>query len=204
MSIKSRASLVLAFIAAIMAATIATAFAEDGIIIREIKVTGNKRVEAETVKAHLTFTAKQPYDVRKADESVKALFATGLFRDVQIKLVGRTAIVTVVENQLINRVAFEGNKEIKSDVLSKEVQLKPHGTFVQGRVRADTQRVLDVYRRQGYYAAQVEAKTIELDNNRVDLIFEIREGPGDKGRWHQFYRKPFIFGYRTARRDLDD
>jgi outer membrane protein insertion porin family len=157
-----------------------TAFAEERIIIRDIQITGNKRVEAETVRAHLTFSAKQAYDAQKADESVKALFATGLFRDVRVSLHGRTAHVAVVENQLINRVAFEGNKEIKSDVLSKEVQLKPYGIFAPGRVKADTQRILELYRRQGYYAAQVEAKIIEQKDNRIDLVFEIREGPETK------------------------
>ena len=180
MSIKGRALLALAFVVAIATMTVTASFAEERVVIREIKVTGNRRVEADTIKAHLTFGVKQPYDAHKADESVKALFATGLFRDVRITLDGRSAVVAVVENQLINRVAFEGNKEIKADVLSKEVQLKPYGTFTPGRVKADSQRILEVYRRQGFYAAQVEAKTIELDNNRVDLVFEIREGPETK------------------------
>ena len=84
------------------------------------------------------------------------------------------------ENPLINRVAFEGNTEVKSDTLSQEVQLKARSMYSRASVQADVQRILDVYRRQGYYATQVDAQIIELDANRVDLVFEIREGPETK------------------------
>ena len=158
-----------------------TAFAETGSVIRTIKVTGNSRIEAETVKSHLTFAAGQRYDARKADDSVKALFATGLFSDVHIKLEGGAAIVSVAENALVNRVAFEGNKDIKSDELAKEVQIKPHGPL---GARARSSRMSSAFSTstaaQGYYAAQVDPKIIELDHNRADLVFEIREGPQTK------------------------
>jgi len=155
------------------------AFAQ-GAVIRDIRVVGNKRIEPETVKTYLTFTAGQRYDPYKADESLRALFATGLFQDVRINLEGSVVVVTLVENPLINRVAFEGNTEVKSDTLSQEVQLKARGIFTRAKVQSDVQRILDVYRRQGYYATQVDAQIIELDNNRVDLVFEIREGPETK------------------------
>jgi outer membrane protein insertion porin family len=156
------------------------ACAQSGTLIREVQVTGNHRIEAETVKHYLTFKAGQRYDAEKADESVKALFATGLFRDVHIKLQGGAVVVEVSEAQLIRRVAFEGAKEVTSETLAKEVQLKTGGYYTSTRASADVQRILSVYRRQGYYAAQVEAKIIEADNNRVDLVFEIREGPETK------------------------
>ncbi len=157
-----------------------TAFAETGSVIRTITVMGNSRIEAETVKSHLTFAAGERYDARKADDSVKALYATGLFSDVHIKLEGGAAIVAVAENALANRVAFEGNKDIKSDELAKEVQIKPHGPLARARVPSDVQRVLGRYRREGYFATQVDPKIIELDHNRADLVFEIREGPQTK------------------------
>src|SRR3974377_2368551 len=112
---------------AAMTMAVAAATAETGPVIREIKVTGTKRLEPETVKAHLTFAPGQRYDAYKADDSVKALFATGLFSDVRIKLEGSAVVVSVAENPLVNRVAFEGNKEIKSETLSEEVQTKPRG-----------------------------------------------------------------------------
>jgi outer membrane protein insertion porin family len=149
-------------------------------VVRDIRVVGSKRIEPETVKSYLKFTPGQHYDSYKADESLRALFATGLFQDVRINHEGSVVVVTVVENPLINRVAFEGNTEVKTDTLNQEIQLKPRSMYTRAKVQSDVQRVLDVYRRQGYYATQVDAQIIELDNNRIDLVFEIREGPETK------------------------
>ena len=121
-------------------------------VIRDIRVEGNSRIEADTVKSYLKFTPGQKYDGYKADESLRALFATGLFQDVHINLQGSTVVVKVVENPIINRVAFEGNKEVKTETLAQEVQLKPRSLYSRAKVQSDVQRVLDVYRRQGYYA----------------------------------------------------
>jgi outer membrane protein insertion porin family len=186
-SILGRLEIALLILAAVVTVTITgaattstEAFAQNGQVIREIRVVGNKRIEPETVRSYLTFTAGQRYDSYKADESLRALFGTGLFQDVHINLQGSTVVVSVVENPIINRVAFEGNTEISADTLAKEVQLKPRSLYTRGRVQSDVQRILDVYRRQGYYATQVDAQIIELDNNRVDLVFEIHEGPETK------------------------
>ena len=158
----------------------AEARAETGPVILAIEVSGNSHIEAETVKSRLKFAAGERYDARKVDESVKALFATGLFSDVRIKLDGGTLRVSVTENPLVNRVAFEGNKEIKSEELAKEVQIKPRSPLARGHIQDQVQRILGRYRREGYFAAQVDPKIIELDRNRVDLVFEIREGPQTK------------------------
>ena len=186
-SITRRVQAALVVLATVITVTITVgaiqptqAFAQGGAVVRDIRVVGNKRIEPETVKSYLTFTAGQRYDLYRADESLRALFATGLFQDVRIALEGGVVVIYVVENPLINRVAFEGNTEVKSDTLSQEVQLKPRAMYTRARVQADVQRILDVYRRQGYYATQVDAQIIELDNNRIDLVFEIREGPETK------------------------
>src|SRR4029079_16918638 len=84
-------------------------------------------------------------------------------------------VVTVIENPVINRVAFEGNSKLKDDQLSNEVQSKPRGTLSRPTVQADVQRIVEIYRRNGRFDARVEAKIIELPNNRVDLVFEIKE-----------------------------
>lgn len=179
--------LALKIVAAVMMVNVTTAIvepnevlAQSGPVVREIRVVGNRRVEPETVKSYLTFTVGQRYDSYKGDESFKALFATGLFQDVRIDMKGSTVVITLVENPIINQVAFEGNKDIKDDTLSTEVQLKPRAIYTRARVQSDVQRILDVYRRSGYYAAQVDAQVITLDNNRVDLVFEISEGPETK------------------------
>lgn len=146
-------------------------------VVRAIQVKGNRRVEPETVRSYLQFAPGDRYDPAKVDESLKALFATGLFSDIRIGLQGTTAIVTVVENPIINRVAFEGNSEVDDNALSSEVQLKSRSIYTRARVQSDVQRILDVYRRQGRFAARVEPKIIELEHNRVDLVFEVQEGP---------------------------
>jgi outer membrane protein insertion porin family len=149
-------------------------------VIREIRVVGNRRVEPETVRSYLQFSVGDAYDAGKVDRSLKALYATGLFSDVRIDQSGNAAVVTVVENPVVNRVAFEGNYEVDKDTLASEVQLKPRSVYTRARAIADVQRILDVYRRQGRFAASVEPKLIELENNRVNVVFEITEGAATK------------------------
>ncbi len=151
-----------------------------GFVIREIRVAGNRRVEPETVRSYLRFNIGDHYDPGKVDQSIKSLFATGLFSDVRIDREGAGVLVTVVENPVINQVAFEGNKEVEKETLRNEVQLKQRAVYTRARVQADVQRILDVYRRQGRFAARVDPKIIELDNNRVNLVFEIDEGGATK------------------------
>ena len=159
---------------------ISKAQAQSGTVIRQIRVVGSKRIEPETVKTYLTFSEGQRYDGQKADESLKALVGTGLFENVDITQNGGVVTVTIRENSLINQVVFEGNKQVKSDTLSGEVQLKSRSVFSRAKVQADVQRILDVYRRSGYYSVTVDAQIIELDNDRVNLAFVIQEGPETK------------------------
>ena len=148
--------------------------------VREIRVVGNRRVEPETVRTYLRFNAGDAYDAGKVDESIRSLFATGLFSDVRIDREGAGVVVTVVENPVVNQVAFEGNREVDKATLTNEVQLKPRSIFTRAKAQADVQRILDVYRRQGRFAASVEPKIIELDSNRVNVVFEINEGTATK------------------------
>jgi len=159
-----------------------SAYAQSAVPVTAIRVEGNKRVEPETVRTYLTFNVGDPYDLAKVDESLKALFATGLFQDVRIRREGGTVIIVVVENPIVAKVAFEGNKEVQDDALVAEVQLKPRTVYTRARVQADVRRILDVYRRQGLYAAQVDPKIIYQPNNRIDVVFEINEGPTTKVR----------------------
>lgn len=154
------------------------AFAQS--VIKSIEVVGNRRVEPETVRSYLQFGAGDPYNASKVDASIKALFATGLFADVSIDYKGATAIVTVKENPVINQVAFEGNSEVDTATLVGEVQLKPRSVFTRAKAQADVQRILDVYRRQGLFAASVEPKIIQLEQDRINLVFEINEGAATK------------------------
>ena len=149
-------------------------------VVREIRVEGNRRVEPETVRSYLQISVGDAFDDGKIDRSLRALFATGLFYDVQIDRDGSALVVHVKENPVVNQVAFEGNSEVDTDTLQTEVQLKPRSVFTRARAQADVQRILDVYRRQGRFAAAVEPKLIELEQNRVNVVFEITEGSATK------------------------
>jgi outer membrane protein insertion porin family len=151
-------------------------------VIQVIRVEGSKRVEPETVRSYLTFSTGDAYDPAQIDASLKALFATGLFQDVRIRREGSTIVIIIVENPIVSRVAFEGNREIEDDTLASEVQLKARAVYTRARVQADVQRILNLYRRQGLYAAQVDPKIINLDANRIDVVFEINEGQATKVR----------------------
>jgi outer membrane protein insertion porin family len=160
----------------VMATAVATADFAVAQSADQISVQGNRRVEADTIRSYFRTSPGQRLDAAKIDEAIKALYATGLFQDVQINQAGGRFVVRVVENSVINRVAFEGNKKLKDDQLQNEVQSKPRGTLSRPTVQADVQRILEIYRRNGRYDVKVEPKMIELPNGRVDLVFEITEG----------------------------
>lgn len=148
--------------------------------ISEIVVQGNQRIEAETVRSYMLLTPGMPYDPEVADQSLKQLFGTGLFADITMHLDGSRLIVSVVENPIVNRVAFEGNSALKEEDLQKEVQLQPRIVYTRAKVQGDVTRMIELYRRSGRFSATVEPKVIQLPQNRVDLVFEITEGPKTK------------------------
>ena len=141
-----------------------------------IVVEGSRRVEADTIRSYFKPGPGGRLGPEQEDEALKALLTTGLFADVRISHNGGRIVVTVVENQVINRVAFEGNKKAKDEQLTAEVQSKPRGTLSRPTVQADVQRIIEIYHRSGRFDISVDPKIIELPNNRVDLVFEIKEG----------------------------
>ena len=150
--------------------------AEAGGPISAVVVRGNQRIEADTIRSYMLLQPGDSYDADRADRSLRTLFATGLFRDVRIARDGTRLVVEVQEAPIINRVAFEGNRRLSDDVLRGEVQLRARSVLTPQLVQLDRQRILDLYARRGRFAARVEPKIIELDQNRVDLVFEIVEG----------------------------
>ena len=146
-------------------------------VISEIEVIGTQRIEPDTVRSYMVVAPGDVYNEEKVDQSLKNLFDTGLFADVTITRRGTVLTVKVVENPIINRLAYEGNKKMDDEKLSKEVRIRPRTVYTRAKVRADVQRILELYRRSGRFAATVEPKVIQLPQNRVDLVFEISEGP---------------------------
>ncbi len=163
-------------LAAAMVLPSAAVNAQTGGAVRDIEVVGVQRVDAETVRSYMRL---QPGDVlgpRTISDALKSLFETGYFADVSIDMRGDVMVVTVAENPVVNRIAFEGNRRIDDETLGPEVQLKPRQIFTRSAAERDVKRILEIYRRSGRFAASVEAKIIELPQNRVDVAFEIDEG----------------------------
>lgn len=159
-----------------LAQTAAPPTQESGVVAR-ILVQGNERVDAQTVLAYLPIAPGDTVDPARIDLAVKTLFRTDLFSDVRITLEGTDLIVKVVENPIINKVVFEGNHALTEDKLKEEVTNHPRGIFTKSRVQQDVQRIIELYRRAGRISATVSPKIVELPQKRVDLIFEINEGP---------------------------
>ena len=156
--------------------TVASSGAAIAQSVNSMVVEGNRRVEAATIRSYFKAGPGGQLGPGEIDEGIKALYATGLFSDVRINRSGGRLVVTVAENPVINRVAFEGNKKAKDAQLETEVQSKPRGTLSKPTVQADVQRIIEIYHHTGYFDVSVVPKIIELPNNRVDLVFEISEG----------------------------
>ena len=144
--------------------------------IAEVRIEGTQRVEPDTVRSYMQVQPGDPFDSDRIDKSLKSLFATGLFADVILRRDGDALIVRVVENPIINRIAFEGNHKLSDETLNQEIQLKPRTVYTRTKVQSDVKRILDLYRRNSRFAATVEPKIIPLEQNRVDLVYEIAEG----------------------------
>lgn len=145
-------------------------------VIQGIAVQGSQRIEPATVRTYVTVREGDAFDPARIDASLKNLFGTGLFADVSITRQDNILVIRVVENPIINRISLEGNDKIKDDDLTKEMQLRPRVVYTRSKVQQDVEKILELYRRKGRFAARVDPKVIELPQNRVDVVFEISEG----------------------------
>jgi outer membrane protein insertion porin family len=161
-----------------------------------IVVEGNRRVEVETIRSYFKPGPGGRLDQGRIDDGLKALIETGLFQDVKIDQAGGRLVVTVVENPVIGRVAFEGNKKVKDEQLAAEIQSKPRGTLSRPMVQSDAQRIAEIYRRSGRYDVRVNPEIIEQPNNRVDLIFTVTEGSKTGVKSIEFVGNVAVSSYR--------
>ena len=152
------------------------AAAQSGDLVGTIIVEGAQRIEPETVRSYLLIREGERFDAKRIDRSLKSLFATGLFADVTMRREGNALVITLVENPVINRIAFEGNTALDDEVLTSEMSLRPRVIYTRTKVQNDVKRILTIYRLGGHFAATVDPKVIRLAQNRVDLVFEINEG----------------------------
>ena len=144
--------------------------------IAAIEITGHRTVELETIRSHLQFGKGSAYEPAKVDQSIKALFATGIFADVRIERRGTTVHVRVVENPMVSAVSFEGHRAIDKPKLEPLVHLKARARYTAAKAHADAGRLREHYRRLGRLATTVEAKAIDSGEGRVDVVFVIKEG----------------------------
>jgi outer membrane protein insertion porin family len=151
-------------------------------VIRSISVLGAQRLEANTIISYIQLRPGQVYTAAAADQALKDLAATELFSDARIANNNGDVVITIAENPVINRIILEGNKRLKDDKIAKEIKLAPRQIFTRSKVRADVARIIELYKRQGRFAANVEPKMVQLSQNRVDIVFEISEGPKSKVR----------------------
>ncbi len=145
-------------------------------VIREIRIEGAERIEPATIMSYLNVSVGDDMSQETLDSGLKSLFSTGLFADVILRQDGNGLVVEVVENPIINRIAFEGNDKIENAELLSEIHLRPRQVFTRTRVQADVTRMYQIYRRNGRFSVNIEPKIIKLDQNRVDLVFEVEEG----------------------------
>jgi outer membrane protein insertion porin family len=149
-------------------------------MVREIQVEGAQRVEAQTVLSYMDLKLGDNVTAEELNGALKNLYSTGLFADVSLAQRGSTLVVNVVENPVINEIAFEGNEQIEDGQLRAEIQLRPRQVFTRTRVQSDVNRMYQVYRRNGRFSATIEPQIIQLDQNRINLVFEVDEGPVTK------------------------
>jgi outer membrane protein insertion porin family len=144
---------------------------DDTIVVR-----GNRRIEAAVVRGYF-HGPDGGLDAAAVNDGLKALYASGLFADVKVAWSGTHLVVTVAEAPLIDRVQFEGNKQFKDKDLTTEIRSKAHTPLTTAGVQDDVSRIAELYRHSGRYDATITPKTIVKGDGRVDLVFEIKEGP---------------------------
>ncbi|HEY8964731.1 MAG TPA: outer membrane protein assembly factor BamA, partial [Alphaproteobacteria bacterium] len=184
MTLKNAASALV--LCTILLASPASVHAQETGTVSRVEIEGAERIDPQTILSYMTVQPGDGYNQEALSESTKALYGTGLFADVAITPRNGVLVVNVVENPLINQVAFEGNDKLKDDELFAEVASRPRNVLARTTVQSDVDRVRELYRRAGRFSVQVDPKVIRLDQNRVNLVFEINEGPVSEIRGIKF------------------
>jgi outer membrane protein insertion porin family len=149
---------------------------DDGVVIRKIDIRSNQRVEQSTINSYLKIKVGDKIDQDKVNASLKQMYATELFSNISMNMEGSTLVVKIQENPIVNKIAFEGNKRVNDDAINAQIALKPRSVYTKSKVQSDVLLIQDLYRKSGRYSTKVEPKIVMLDQNRVDLVFEIEEG----------------------------
>lgn len=161
-------------------ATILLPTSSYAVSIKNIEVIGNSRISTSTILAYVKFSPDTEYTSNLVDDSIKSLYGTGFFSDVKIKEHGGTAQIKIVENPLVSKIAFEGNKKISDKDLKKELSMTEYTVFSTGSMTSDVNRIKSLYEKKGRYNTKVNPSIIKLDDNRINVVYEVTEGTQSK------------------------
>jgi len=150
--------------------------------IKDVVIKGNKRADIVTVKTLITFQAGTDVSSSDINETLKKIQDTGMFAEVDMSVNNEVLTINLVENPRINKIVFEGNKTIKDKDITIEISSKERGFFSKNKAYIDAAKIKELYQAAGRYLVSVDPKIVKLDDNRVDLIFEITEGTKSKIR----------------------
>ncbi|OYV37206.1 MAG: outer membrane protein assembly factor BamA [Rhodospirillales bacterium 20-64-7] len=153
-----------------------TAGQSQGGTVAGITVTGNARIEPETIQSYMVIQPGDPFDADKINNSLKTLYATGLFKNVSITRKGNYLVVAVEENPTVDQVYFVGNKTVTDKDAAAAIGLKPRSVFTVAAAEADRRVLLNLYAKKGYYGATVTPNIIKLPDNRVNVVFQCTDG----------------------------
>ena len=160
------------FIAALVSG-IAPAY---GANVSRIDVSGNTRMDAESVRILSDVKIGDNVNAERANTIAKKLKESGYFSKINVRMSGNVLKIDIAEAPLISMVTVEGNDAVSTDDLKKEIKTRERTSYDESVIGADVQRMLTVYQRQGYFGTKIEPKKIELDDNRVNVVYEISEG----------------------------
>jgi outer membrane protein insertion porin family len=147
--------------------------------VGDIRIEGLQRISEGTVFNYLPVNIGDHLDGARIGEAMRALYATGFFRDVELRRDGNTLLVVVVERPSIAKFEIKGNKDIKTEDLQKSLRnvgLATGKTFDRSVLDEVKQYLTDQYFSRGKYAVRVDTKITDLPGNKVDIIVDIKEG----------------------------
>ena len=143
---------------------------------KQIFVQGNLRLDSGVIIRDSKIKEFKVTNQKALSAAVKNLYSTGYYQDVKISKTGNKVFIKIIENPIINKIAFEGNSEIKDDMLADEVSLKVRNVFSVDKIKNDVMKIQNLYKRLGFFSVSIDPKKIKLDENRINLVFEINEG----------------------------
>lgn len=145
-------------------------------VVTRIDVVGNQRMDDESIRILSDVKVGDNVGEAKTNEIAKKLQESGFFSEISVRMMGNVLKIDVAESPVVNMVTVEGNDEVATDDLKKEIKTKERSSYDAAVIGADVQRILTVYQRQGFFGTKIEPQKIDLPDNRVNIVYEITEG----------------------------